>query len=74
MALAALALALWVAAPSLTAIGNWNLLFFFVLLVGAAVLLGVPIAFAFGLATVAYLLTSPRRRPCRSWWGGSTRG
>ncbi len=58
LALAALALALWVAAPSLTAIGNWNLLFFFVLLVGGAVLLGVPIAFAFGLATVAYLLTT----------------
>ena len=58
VALAALALALWVAAPGLTAVGNWNLLFFFVLLVGGAVLLGVPIAFAFGLATVAYLLTT----------------
>ena len=46
------------AAPSLTAVGNWNLLFFFVLLVGGGVLLGVPIAFAFGLSTVAYLLTT----------------
>ena len=56
--LAALALALWAASPLLVAVGNWNLLFFFVLLVGAAVLLGVPIAFAFGLATTAYLLTT----------------
>ena len=56
--LGALALGLWVAAPTLTAIGNWNLLFFFVLLVGAGVLLGVPIAFAFGLATSAYLMTT----------------
>ena len=39
-------------------IGNWNLLVFFVLLLGAGVLIGVPIAFAFGLATVGYLLTT----------------
>ncbi len=58
LALGALALALLAAAPGLTAVGNWNLLFFFVLLVGGAVLLGVPIAFAFGLATIAYLLTT----------------
>ncbi len=38
------------------AIGNWNLALFFAALVGAGVLLGVPIAFCFGLATVAYLL------------------
>ena len=57
LALGALAAVLTVAAPALTAIGNWNLLFFFVALVGAGVLLGVPIAFAFGLCTVAYLLT-----------------
>ncbi|WP_254073382.1 TRAP transporter large permease subunit [Acidisphaera sp. S103] len=36
---------------------NWNLLVFFVLLLGAGVLLSVPIAFAFGLATFAYLDT-----------------
>ena len=57
-ALAAIAVLLWVGSPVLIAVGNWNLLFFFVLLVGAAVLLGVPIAFAFGLATAAYLLTT----------------
>ncbi|WP_139101130.1 TRAP transporter large permease subunit, partial [Acinetobacter baumannii] len=34
-----------------------NLIVFFALLLGAAVLAGVPIAFCFGLATIAYLLT-----------------
>ena len=57
-ALGSLALVLWAGAPALTAMGNWNLLIFFVLLVGGAVLLGVPIAFAFGLCTAAYLLTT----------------
>lgn len=55
-ALAALAALLWIGAPALVAMGNWNLLVFFAALLGAAVLLGAPIAFAFGLATVAYLL------------------
>ena len=36
-------------------LGNWNLLLFFVLGVGALVLLGVPIAFSFGLATFGYI-------------------
>jgi len=58
VALGVIALLLWAGAPALKAVGNWNLLFFFVLLVGAAVLLGVPIAFAFGLSTSAYLLTT----------------
>src|SRR3982074_640431 len=35
--------------------GNYNLMIFFVALVGILVALGVPIAFAFGLATLAYL-------------------
>ncbi len=52
---AAVAGALWLAAPTLAALGNINLLIFFVGLVGILVALGVPIAFAFGLATVAYL-------------------
>ena len=55
--LAATALVLWGAAPALKALGNWNLIVFFAILLGAAVLAGVPIAFCFGLATVAYLLT-----------------
>jgi tripartite ATP-independent transporter DctM subunit len=54
--LGVLAVGLWMAAPMLAHLGNWNLLVFFVLLLGAGVLIGVPIAFAFGLATVAYLL------------------
>ncbi|WP_237479932.1 TRAP transporter large permease subunit [Lichenibacterium dinghuense] len=58
LALGAVAALLWVASPALTAMGNWNLLVFFVALVGVGVLLGVPIAFAFGLATAAYLLTT----------------
>jgi tripartite ATP-independent transporter DctM subunit len=50
------AAALCCLAPWLSQIGNWNLLFFFVLLLGIGILAGTPIAFAFGLATVAYLL------------------
>jgi tripartite ATP-independent transporter DctM subunit len=42
-------------APLLRAIGAWNLVVFFVLLMGTAVAMSVPIAFAFGLATAAYL-------------------
>jgi TRAP-type C4-dicarboxylate transport system permease small subunit len=41
--------ALWLAGPALLAMGNYNLVIFFVLLVGVLVALGVPIAFAFGL-------------------------
>jgi len=54
--LAAIAGGLWLAAPILKAIGNWNLAFFFVLLLSAGVLLGVPIGFAFGTATIAFLM------------------
>lgn len=54
--LAALALALYLGHPALAALGNWNLLLFFVILLGAGVLAGIPIAFAFALATAAYLL------------------
>ncbi|MFM0342360.1 TRAP transporter large permease [Paraburkholderia fungorum] len=46
---------LWVSAPALIAMGNLNLLVFFVALVGGAIVLGTPIAFAFGIATVSYL-------------------
>jgi tripartite ATP-independent transporter DctM subunit len=40
---------------TLKPLGNWNLLLFFVFGVGALVLLGVPIAFSFGLATFGYI-------------------
>ena len=36
-------------------LGNLNLLIFFVFIVGAMVFAAVPIAFAFGLATVGYI-------------------
>jgi tripartite ATP-independent transporter DctM subunit len=52
---AAVAAALWLGGPALTAIGNYNLILFFVVLVAILVALGVPIAFAFGLASLAYL-------------------
>ncbi|WP_439402817.1 TRAP transporter large permease subunit [Bradyrhizobium sp. DASA03068] len=42
-------------APVLKPLGNVNLLIFFVFVVGAMVFAAVPIAFAFGLATVGYL-------------------
>ncbi|MBM2771310.1 TRAP transporter large permease subunit [Burkholderia anthina] len=41
--------------PLLQALGNANLLVFFVAIVGLLVFSGVPIAFAFGLATFGYL-------------------
>lgn len=56
-ALAAIALVLWVGAPLFKAMGNWNLVFFFVVLLAAGVLLGVPIGFAFGTATLVFLMT-----------------
>ena len=47
--------ALWALQPVFATLGNLNLLFFFVILVGVCVVLGLPIAFAFGIATLAYL-------------------
>lgn len=55
VAIAAIALAFYFATPLYEALGNLNLILFFVVLVAAMVLTGVPIAFAFGLATLAYL-------------------
>src|SRR5512140_922116 len=54
--LAILGVVLWLARPALAGFGNANLLIFFVGLVGAAVFAGVPIAFAFALATFAFLV------------------
>ncbi|MBA8879451.1 TRAP transporter large permease subunit [Phyllobacterium myrsinacearum] len=48
-------LAFWLLGPSLKPLGNINLLIFFVGVVAALVLSGVPIAFSFGLATFGYL-------------------
>jgi len=52
---AATAAAFWLARPFLLGLGNGNLVVFFVFLVGACVLMGVPIAFAFGVSTLSYL-------------------
>ena len=56
--IAALCVALWFMKPLFATLGNLNLLIFFVLLVGVCVVLGLPIAFAFGIATLAYLALS----------------
>ncbi len=48
-------LAFLAAGPMFRSLGNLNLVIFFVVLVAAMVLSGVPIAFSFGLATFGYL-------------------
>jgi tripartite ATP-independent transporter DctM subunit len=48
-------LASWFLRPLFDEIGNYSLVFFFVAGVALAVAAGVPIGFAFGLATFAYL-------------------
>ena len=53
--IAAIAAVLFALVPVFRGLGNYNLLIFFVLLVGALVLSGVPIAFSFGLAALGYL-------------------
>jgi tripartite ATP-independent transporter DctM subunit len=56
VAFGVLAFALYLGSDWLVSIGNWNLFIFFAFLLGVGVLVGVPIAFCFGLATVAFLL------------------
>jgi tripartite ATP-independent transporter DctM subunit len=53
-------LALWLLRPVLHSLGNVNLLIFFVGLVALCVVMGVPIAFAFGIATMSYLALTTR--------------
>lgn len=56
LALAAAAVAaLYAMSPLFEGLGNINLLIFFVAIVAVLVLAGVPIAFAFGLATFGYI-------------------
>lgn len=57
LALAVVAGGCWAAAPALAALGQGALLVIFIGLMGLAVAAGVPIAFAFSLATAVYLLT-----------------
>jgi tripartite ATP-independent transporter DctM subunit len=54
---AAVAWLLYAGAPFLRAMGTWNLIVYFVLLMGTGVAFSVPIAFAFGLVTTAFLQT-----------------
>ncbi len=51
----AVGLALWAAEPLLYDIGNGDLVVFFVVMVGACIFAGVPIAFCFGIATICYI-------------------
>ena len=46
---------LWFARPSMLALGNWNLPLFLGLFAGGLLVVGVPIAFCFALATLGYL-------------------
>src|ERR1700676_1845264 len=60
LTVAAVAGAFYAASGVFPKLGNYNLLLFFVGLVGALVFAGVPIAFAFGLATVGYIALATR--------------
>jgi tripartite ATP-independent transporter DctM subunit len=51
----AIAGGLWLAQPLLVAMGSASFILFFVVIVGACVFIGVPIAFTFGIATLSYL-------------------
>jgi tripartite ATP-independent transporter DctM subunit len=51
----AIAGGLWLAQPFLIAMGRASLVLFFVVIVAVCVFIGVPIAFAFGIATFSYL-------------------
>lgn len=53
-------LGLWSIAPWLRDAGYWPLAIFFVLGIGVTILAGVPIAFAFGICTVAYIQFSTK--------------
>lgn len=46
---------LWLIGPSLKQLGNWNIPIFLVGFVALFLVLGVPIAFCFGLSTLAFL-------------------
>jgi tripartite ATP-independent transporter DctM subunit len=51
---------MWLARPVFATLGNVNLIIFFVALVALCVVMGVPIAFAFGIATLSYLALTTR--------------
>jgi TRAP-type C4-dicarboxylate transport system permease small subunit len=51
---------LWLAKPWLIGLGTANLVFFFVVMLGGLILMGVPIAFTFVICTGLYLLLTTR--------------
>jgi tripartite ATP-independent transporter DctM subunit len=53
--LVVIGLILWALGPWFMKIGNLNLLIFFVVIVGGAIFIGVPIGFAFAISTLSYL-------------------
>ncbi len=53
----------WFGRGAFAGLGNFNLVLFFVVLVGACVAIGVPIAFSFGLGTLSYILIVTSVRP-----------
>ena len=50
--------AFWLLSPTLANLGNANLVIFFLVMLVGCIVIGVPIAFAFGLATMSYLAFS----------------
>jgi tripartite ATP-independent transporter DctM subunit len=60
MVLAVAIVGLWLLRPVFATLGNINLIIFFVALVALCVVMGVPIAFAFGIATLSYLALTTR--------------
>jgi tripartite ATP-independent transporter DctM subunit len=56
--LAVVGTVLWLAQPLVLAMGKWNLAVFFVVGVGLCTIVGVPIAFAFAIATLAYVASA----------------
>jgi tripartite ATP-independent transporter DctM subunit len=60
VATVALSAAVWLGRAAFVPLGNFNLVLFFVVLVGACVVAGIPIAFAFGVGTLSYLAIATR--------------
>ncbi|HEY4044311.1 MAG TPA: TRAP transporter large permease subunit [Rhodopila sp.] len=58
LVVAGISAVLWYFHAQLTAMVFGSLFIFFVVLVGACVAIGVPIGFAFGIATMSYLMTT----------------
>ncbi len=55
LAAVAISAAMWFGRGAFAGLGNVNLVLFFVVLTGACIAIGVPIAFSFGLGTLSYL-------------------